>query len=171
MDTNVQSPHRPSPSVSYTSVISLMEDYFLFPHEYCFLASVLNWTHMRGSQFLLSPHFIFRRKECSSPCIHSLLCERYWNYKMMYSFYSLCTLLNSSEASIFCTWGQAQAVQHNKRIWSTTPCPLCCRNPAPPWLPSLGFLDGTTDGQKIYFYSFSVLSSLLFHCDNLLLIG
>lgn len=33
MDTNVQSPHRPSPSVSYTSVISLIEDYFLS----CFL--------------------------------------------------------------------------------------------------------------------------------------
>lgn len=148
MDTNM-SPHGPALSVSYTSFISLVEDYFSFLYQIEPKQEVIIVP-------LFLP-FIYRQKQCSS------LCKRETNCKIMYSLYSLCTLLNLPALSLSCMWGKPPAEQCNRRVWSTTPGHLFSRISGPASWPSLCFLGRETSGQKMNFCSFSVLNFLPVH--------
>lgn len=146
MDTNMVSTW--SCSVSYTSFISLVEDYFSFLYQI--------EPNQEVIIVLLFLPFIYRQKQCSSLYFSCLMCKRETSCKIMYSLYSSCTLLNLPVLSLSCMWGKPPAEQCN-------PGRLFSRISGPASWPSLCFLGRETSGQKMHFFSFSVLNFLTVH--------
>lgn len=150
MDTNMVSTW--SFSVSYTSFISLVEDYFSFLYQI-----------EPNQEVIIVPlflPFIYRQKQCSSLYFSRLMCKRETSCKIMYS-------LNLYVPCLICQCCPFPACEESHLLSSATEgfgalplVTLFSRISGPASWPSLCFLGRETDGQKMHFCSFSVLNFL-----------